>query len=309
MTQPASHPDPQSDPTSAHVPTSYHDAGRRITLFRHDCVAGMRRLAPGSVDMIATSPPYNIGKEYSSYDDTIARARYLDDMEKWGQAAKRVLADTGSLFLNLGGTPRSPYGPHEVLLRLREHFVLQNEILVVKSLAIDAEHVERSLGIRQPLAMGHFRPLNGSPRYLSACHEYVFHLTKRGDVRIDKDAIGVPYQDKSNITRWGTDGQDVRDRGTVWFIPYPTITNRDRDRPHPASFPVALPRRCIQLHGVSRTRLVLDPFCGIGTTAVACRELGVAFVGFEIARDYFDCAVDRLQQDDAAAQPGLFDNE
>ncbi len=290
-------------------PFRFHDPHHDLTLHREDCLIGMHEyLTPRSVDVIVTSPPYNVGKPYTSYNDTIPRARYLDWLDDWSEEATRVLADDGSLFLNLGGAPSSPYGPHEVLLRLREHFVLQNEIIVAKSIAVDAEHVERSVGVRQPLAMGHFRPLNGSPRYLSSCHEYVFHLTKHGDTEIDKDAIGVAYQDKSNITRWASGGRDCRDRGTVWFLPYPTIQNRDRDRPHPASFPLSLPRRCIQLHGVTRTRLVVDPFSGIGTTAVACRELGVAFVGFEIDLGYYRHAVDRLQQHDGDEQPGLLDD-
>ena len=280
MTQPAYQPDHPD------APEGYHDRDRNITLLLRECVTGMRGfLRPGSVDVIVTSPPYNIAKVYGAhYDDAIPRHQYLDWMDTWAHEAFYVLSDQGSLFLNVGGTPSSPYGPHEVLDRLRSHFVLQNEIILLKSLAIDAEHVQRSLGIGQPLAMGHFRPLNGSDRFLSACHEFVFHLTKRGDVPLDKDAIGVPYGDKSNIARWGKGDRDLRDRGTTWFIPYPTIQNRDRDRPHPAPFPVELPRRCIRLHGISRTRLVLDPFSGSGTTAIACRELGVPFVGFETGK-------------------------
>ena len=218
------------DQSAGHVPTTYHDPARRLTLHNEDCLVGMHEcLAPGSVDVIVTSPPFNVSKTYSTYDDTIPRDEYLEQLEDWGQEARRVLADDGSLFLNMGGTPTSPYGPHEVLLRLRQWFTLQNEIVAVKSVAIDAEHVERSLGIRQPVAMGHFRPLNGSPRYLSSCHEYIFHLTKRGDITIDKDAIGVPFQHKSNITRWGSE-RDRRDRGTTWFLPYPTIRSTTIDR-------------------------------------------------------------------------------
>ena len=70
----------------------------------------------------------------------------------------------------------------------------------------------------------------------------------------------------------------------------------------------ALPRRCIELHGVQRTRLVLDSFAGIASTAVACHELGVNFTGFEIDPAYFDIAVRRLTElNQAEAQRGLFD--
>jgi site-specific DNA-methyltransferase (adenine-specific) len=106
-------------------------------------------------------------------------------------------------------------------------------------------------------------------------------------VPLDRVAIGVPYQDKTNIARWAGSGRDRRCRGNTWFIPYKTIFSRDKDRPHPATFPVKLPEQCIRLHGLERARLVADPFLGIGHTALACLELGVDFVGFEIDGAYY----------------------
>jgi site-specific DNA-methyltransferase (adenine-specific) len=73
-------------------------------------------------------------------------------------------------------------------------------------------------------------------------------------------------------------------------VPYKTIRDRKSQRPHPATFPVKIPEMCIRLHGVGKTRRVLDPFAGIGHTGVACAELGVDFVGFEIDPDYFQQA-------------------
>ena len=77
----------------------------------------------------------------------------------------------------------------------------------------------------------------------------------------------MTYQDKTNIGRWKTATEDRRDRGNVSFIPYPTIQEA---RPHPAVFPIKLPVRCIQLHGIKMNMLVYDPFMGIGRTALAC---------------------------------------
>jgi site-specific DNA-methyltransferase (adenine-specific) len=71
--------------------------------------------------------------------------------------------------------------------------------------------------------------------------------------------VGVPYADKSNIARWGhTAGRDLHCRGNTWFIPYRTIQNRRRDRPHPATFPVELASNCIRLHG-KKSAVVMDP--------------------------------------------------
>lgn len=80
---------------------------------------------------------------------------------------------------------------------------------------------------------------------------------------------------------------DRRCRGNTWFVPYKTIKSRDKQRPHPATFPAKIPQMCVQLHGVERAGLVLDPFMGIGHTAAACAQLGVNCVGFELETDYF----------------------
>ena len=95
------------------------------------------------------------------------------------------------------------------------------------------------------------------------CHGYIFHLTKSGDVELDRLAIGVEYQDKSNVSRWAGARGDRRCRGNTWFVPYKTIQRRDTERPHPATFPVTIPDMCVRLHGVKRARRVLDPFMGL----------------------------------------------
>ena len=257
------------------------------TLYNEDCITGMRsRLAPGSVDAIVTSPPYNLGTSYKGYDDTMAREDYLQWTDRWATAAAETLNEDGSLFLNIGGKPSNPWGPFEVLVELRKHFTLQNVIHWVKSISIQKEDVGHYPGITGNVSVGHYKPIN-SPRYINDCHEYIFHLTKSGSISLDRLAIGVEYQDKSNIGRWGgADRPDRRCRGNTWFVPYKTIKSRDKQRPHPATFPVKIPKMCLQLHGVERTELVLDPFIGIGNTAVACAELGLSCVGFEIENDY-----------------------
>jgi site-specific DNA-methyltransferase (adenine-specific) len=207
-------------------------------------------------------------------------------MGQWAAAVNEVLKDDGSLFLNIGGKPSDPWGPFEVLLELRQHFALQNVIHWVKSIAIQKEDVGRYPGINGNVSVGHYKPIN-SPRYINDCHEYIFHLTKSGNVSLDRLSIGVEYQDKSNIGRWGgANRPDRRCRGNTWFVPYKTIKNRDKQRPHPATFPVKIPKMCLQLHGVERTQLVLDPFMGIGNTAIACVDLGLDCIGFEIDADY-----------------------
>ena len=253
-----------------------------------DCVAGMAKLPAESIDLVVTSPPYNLGIQYSQYSDRQDRQSYLRWCDEWAAQLQRVLKPDGSFFLNIGAAPSNPMLPHEIVLQFRENFVLQNTIHWIKSIAIEDRQGEIN-------SHGHFKPIS-SKRFLNDCHEYVFHFTKSGRVEIDRLALGVPYQDKSNISRWGhTRGKDRRCRGNTWFVPYQTIQSRKIERPHPATFPVQLAEWCIKLHGISQAGIMLDPFLGIGNSAVAAQRCGVKkFVGFEIDRDYFAEAKRRL---------------
>lgn len=255
-----------------------------------DCLEGMRMMKEKSVDVVVTSPPYNIGKKYNGYFDERPRDEYLGWMERVAEEARRVMKDDASFFLNVGGKPSDPWIGIDVALRFRRHFTLQNTIHWIKSIAIPREDMGRYPHIKDDIAVGHYQPVN-SKKFLSGCHEYIFHFTKKGDVALDKLAIGVKYQDKSNIGRWKSAETDLRDRGNTWFIPYPTIREK---RPHPTVFPGKLPEMCIKLHGVRDETLVLDPFMGIGTTAVACVRLGVKYIGFEVDPSYVKIAAENI---------------
>jgi site-specific DNA-methyltransferase (adenine-specific) len=257
-------------------------------LHLEDCGTGMARLDEASVDLVVTSPPYNLGIAYSHYSDRQERGDYLDWCQAWATQLRRVLKPDGSFFLNIGASPSNPLLPHELVLRLRDLFVLQNTIHWIKAISIEEED-----GLTT--SRGHFKPIS-SPRYLNDCHEYVFHLTPNGKTPIDRLALGVPYADKSNIARWGhTKGKDRRCRGNTWFVPYQTIQRRAKERPHPATFPVQLAEWCIKLHGVSRIETMLDPFLGIGNSGVAAKQCAVKnFTGFEIDEQYLAEARRRL---------------
>ena len=257
-----------------------------------DCVQMLPSLASASVDLVVTSPPYNLGIRYGKYRDTTRREDYLIWCCQWARELDRAMKQTASLFLNIGASPSNPLLPHEIAMRFSEIFVLQNTAHWIKSIAIE----ERTFG--------HFKPIN-SQRFLNDCHEYVFHFTKTGRVELDRLALGVPYQDKSNISRWShTRGRDVRCRGNTWFVPYATIKSRDKQRPHPATFPVELAENCIRLHGVARVKTMLDPFLGIGNSAVAAQRCGVPkFIGFDIDEIYLAEARRRLAADSTAVIP------
>jgi site-specific DNA-methyltransferase (adenine-specific) len=260
-----------------------------------DCLEVFQRLEPHSVDVIVTSPPYNLGINYNRYQDTMSGHDYLEWTNRWIAAAARVLSPEGSLFLNVGAKPSDPWTALDVVQAARGHLRLQNIIHWIKSIAIDQSSAGVAAGLTKDLAVGHYKPIN-SDRFLNDCHEFIFHLTPGGATNLDRLALGVPYQDQSNIARWNKAADGVRCRGNTWFIPYETIQRRDRDRPHPATFPSKLPEQCLRLHGLSRIRLAMDPFTGLGSTAVACAKLGINFVGADIDETYLEAAVARTRE-------------
>ena len=296
----------------------------QFDLRRQDCIKGMSRLPNESVDLVVTSPPYNLGIGYRQYADRQDRRSYLNWCAKWAAQVRRILQSNGSFFLNIGSAPSNPMLPHQIVIELTSAsggFVLQNTIHWIKSIAIDTAEgragapnphfnplsappsrdpnpdAKRQVRVESDIKThGHFKPIN-SKRFLNDCHEYIFHLTKTGRVELDRLAIGVPYQDKSNIARWShTRGSDLRCRGNTWFIPYETIQSREKERPHPATFPVQLAEWCIKLHGLSRIETMLDPFLGIGNSAIAAQRCGVKkFIGFEIDETYLAEAKRRVR--------------
>ncbi len=259
-----------------------------------DCLDVLSQLAEQSIDVIVTSPPYNLGIRYRSYDDTMPRREYLEWTGQWIRAVVRVLRPEGSLFLNVGAKPTDPWTAIDVAQAVRPHLRLQNTIHWIKSIAIEKSLAGARANLEDDLAVGHYKPIN-SRRFVHDSHEFVFHFTASGDTPIDRQAIGVRYQDQSNVGRWRTAGSGVRCRGNTWFIPYETIQSREKDRPHPATFPPKLPEMCLRLHGLGRVQVVADPFLGLGSTAVACAELGLSFVGIEMDEDYLNQATERAR--------------
>lgn len=276
-----------------------------MKLIHGDCLDVLPTLAAGSVDLVVTSPPYNLGISYKTFKDTAPREEYLAWCRAWAAELKRVMADDASFFLNVGAAPANPLMPHQLILALTDGaeplFTLQNTFHWIKSITIETTKGEQ-------VSAGHFKPIN-SKRYVNDCHEYIFHLTKTGNVELDRRGAGVPYQDKSNIARWGhTGGADLRCRGNTWFIPYETIQSRDKERPHPATFPIALVEQCVRLHGKGADTRLLDPFLGIGTSAVAAFRQGLGdFTGIELDEHYLGVARERVtaEQDRKAGELGF----
>jgi site-specific DNA-methyltransferase (adenine-specific) len=266
-------------------------------IYLEDCVPFMKKMKDEgmSVDVIVTSPPYNINKEYGEYRDNKKDEEYLDWLQNVAEASRSILKDNGSFFLNIGGRADKPLLPFSVAQRFEKaSYKLQNTIHWIKSVSIDREDIGKNNGFHNNdnISIGHFSPIV-SERYLNPLQEYIFHFTKTGNIKIDKLRAGVTYQDKTNIGRWKSAIRDKRDRGNVWLMPHATI---QEVRPHPAVFPVKLPHRCIELHGIKPNMLVYDPFMGIGTTALACIRLKVNYIGTEIDPQYIKVAHEQISE-------------
>lgn len=253
-----------------------------------DCLAALPRLPPELVDVIVTSPPYNLGISYRQYKDRRAEHEYLDWLLRIATELRRVMRPDASFFLNISGSATAPWLPFELIVRLRELFVLQNHITWIKSVSVGNNSV------------GHYKPVGGK-RFLHHNHEHIFHLSLTGAVPLDRLAIGVPFKDKSNIARRGH-AKDLRCRGNTWFIPYDTVQSRAAKFHHPSTFPVALPRWCIRLHG-RQDALVLDPFMGTGTTVVAAELEGARGIGIDLDPAYVAIAQARLGEAGHVQQP------
>lgn len=246
---------------------------RQPAIWHGDCLDMMsRRLPSQSVNIVGTSPPYNMGVIYDAYDDQRSDRHYLNWLDDTFAEIHRVLSDDGSFFLNVGSPPRMPFRALDVAKIADRYFELQNRIIWVKSIAID-DHTH-----------GRYQPIN-SERFLHDSFEEVFHFTKSGEVPLDRLSIGVPYTEEKVRTRYKGAASGFHCRGNVWFVPYPT---KRGTKEHPATFPPNLIEMCIRLHGFDKDTLFLDPFAGIGNSLRACQRLGVRGVGIEISEKYVE---------------------
>ncbi len=119
----------------------------KFDLRGEDCIKGMSRLTNESVDLVVTSPPYNLGLDYRQYADRQNRRSYLNWCAKWAAQIRRILRPNGSFFLNVGSAPSNPMLPHQIAIELTSDsggFFLQNTIHWIKSIAINTAEARKS---------------------------------------------------------------------------------------------------------------------------------------------------------------------
>jgi site-specific DNA-methyltransferase (adenine-specific) len=226
----------------------------------------MRELPDTSVHLMVTSPPYNVGKEY---DEDLTLEEYLAFLKRVWAEVYRVLVPGGRACINLANLGRRPYIPlHAFIIRdmLQLGFLMRGEIIWNKA------------GSASPsTAWGSWKsPANPTLRDV---HEYVLVFSKENFSRKN------PTERGSTITK----EEFLEFTKSVWtFAAEPA-----RSVGHPAPFPVELPYRCLQLYTFNG-EIVLDPFMGSGSTAIAALKAGRHYVGYEIEAEYVKLANQRI---------------
>jgi site-specific DNA-methyltransferase (adenine-specific) len=225
----------------------------------------MPELADNSVSLVVTSPPYNVGMDY---DTGVPYDRHLAMLQEVFMECHRVLEHGGRMVINvanLGRTPYVPFASHINRMLDILGFLQRGEIIWVKG-----------NGKNNSTAWGSWK--SASNPTIRDVHEYCLVFSK-GDFKKNRKG-------KSTIS-----GEDfMQNTLSVWNI-QPESAKRIG---HPAPFPVELPKRFIELY-TYHDDLVLDPFCGSGTTCLAARQTGRRWVGYDTSQEYIDLATKRIR--------------
>lgn len=256
---------------------SINETGRKATLFHGDCIKLLKQLPDASVDLIVTSPPYCIGKEYEKGWD-LARFRSLHE-EVLPEAA-RVLKMGGNLCWEVG-------------YHVKDGISTPLDFIIYE---IASKLPELKLRNRIVWAYGH--GLHSNNRF-SGRHETILWFSKGDEYVFDLDSVRVPqrYPGKTHYkgpkagqpsgNPLGKNPSDVWDQ-----IPNVKAQHVEKTS-HPCQFPVALAENLVL--ALSReNEIVLDPFSGVSSTGVAALRRNRRFIGAELESKYIKIAEDRL---------------
>jgi site-specific DNA-methyltransferase (adenine-specific) len=235
-------------------------------VFCEDALSGLARIPDGSIDLILTDPPYNLGKDYGNASDQQTVDDYLRWTEQWIDAALPKLKPNGSLYIFL--TWR--FSP-EIFVLLKKRMTMMNEII----------------WDRRVPSMG------GSVRSFSSVHDTIGFFVRRKDYYFDLDAVRIAYDAETKKARsrsifigakWLEVGYNPKD---LW-----SVSRLHKEHPeradHPTQKPLEIIERMVKA-SCPPGGVVMDLFMGSGTTAIAARRCGRNFVGFELNPDY--CAI------------------
>ncbi|MHA1512043.1 MAG: DNA-methyltransferase, partial [Promethearchaeota archaeon] len=218
-----------------------------------------------SIHLVVTSPPYNVTKDY---DENLTLKEYLALLSSVFTEMWRVLVPGGRMAINIANIGRKPYIPlHSYIINIMHKigFYMRGEIIWNK---------DSSAGIS--CAWGSFA--SASNPVLRDVHEYILVFSKITG-KLEK-GNKINTIDKKDFVEWSK---------SIWN--FSAVSAKKIG--HPAPFPVELPRRLIEFYSYEGD-VILDPFIGSGTTAIASLELERHFIGYDISAEYVKLAKKRI---------------
>src|SRR6056300_116702 len=227
----------------------------------------MNELIDNCISLTVTSPPYNIGKDS---DEDLSDNEYWEMITKVFEEVYRVTESGGRLVVNVANLGRKPYIPFskyfiEVILQIG--FLMRGEIIW-----------QRSKGANANFAWGSW--LSPSYPVIRDIHEYCLVFSKEG---MSKGTKGKSTLEKDEF---------MDSTLSIWNI----SPARAKKIGHPAPFPVELAKRFINLYSF-KNDLILDPFIGSGSTAIAAKLLNRDYIGYELNPEYVKIAKNRLENE------------
>jgi site-specific DNA-methyltransferase (adenine-specific) len=231
----------------------------------------MKEIPDNSLHLMITSPPYNVSKEY---DDDLSLHEYLNLLEDAFTETYRVLVNGGRACINVANLGRKPYIPlsdYISKMMIEIGFNMRGEIIWNKAASASPS-----------TAWGSWQ--SAANPILRDIHEYILIFSKGSYKRErSKDEL----EKKQNTM---TKEQFMEWTKSIWTM----NAESARRIGHPAPFPEELPNRLIQLYSFTND-IILDPFMGSGTTAVAAIKLKRNYVGYDINEEYIKLADKRIK--------------
>ena len=254
-----------------------YDPGSDYVLYNGNCLDMLSQVPSGSVRLVVTSPPYNLGKEYES---KLLLNQYMEDQTRVITECSRVLADNGSICWQVG------------------NYVENGEIIPLDILLYPVfSSLKMHLRNRIIWHFGH--GLHASKRF-SGRYEVILWFTKSNQYLFNLDSVRVPqkYPGKKHFKgplKGELSGNPLgKNPADIWEIPN-VKSNHIEKTIHPCQFPVELIERLV-LAMTAEGDWVLDPFMGVGSTAIAALMHGRRAIGAEIMLEYVEIAIDRVHQ-------------
>ncbi|HOB91934.1 MAG: site-specific DNA-methyltransferase [Bacillota bacterium] len=240
----------------------------------------MEEIPDSSVHLMVTSPPYNVSKEY---DEDLSIDEYRSLIRRVMSETYRKLVPGGRACINIANVGRKPYIPlHAFIIEdmLSIGYYMRGEIIWDKG---------SSAGVST--AWGSWR--SAANPVLRDVHEYILVFCKGTFSRKARGRNSTI--EREEFLAWTK---------SVWS--FPSVSAKSIG--HPAPFPIELPRRLIQLYTFEGD-VVLDPFCGSGTTCLAALESDRYYIGYEIKQEYVDLAMRRIREESVQQHGDTENNE